>query len=327
MNLIQILCDPPGNYSLSNEFVSPSPIPLTFNHLFSSSFFEPIQAGPLDLLLQISLPSFWESIACLTFITLGIVNGIWIYVQYRQKQRREAEHSLIDQKLESRADAIQQSIQWGEESRRKELAMDIHDSVGGMLSTLFQRFDMLKERHEIQDDQYDHSLELIHETLQKVRTVTRPMFAGSISPVGLVDAVRTLADFISEFSDLHVQVHSHDLTPDTLPEYVRTDVLRLVQSAMSNTLKFGHANQAEIILTLRKKDHELSILIEDDGVGFKPNLTSANPDLKRFKDRIDRLSGALIVDSNHGKGTRLSINIPLEDYYSTLAQPLPDKPE
>ena len=53
-------------------------------------------------------------------------------------------------------------------------------------------------------------------------------------------------------------------------------------------------------------------MYEDDGIGFLPN-NSEGIGLKNLKSRIDELQGSLSIDSNPGKGTVISIHIPIKE--------------
>lgn len=101
-----------------------------------------------------------------------------------------------------------------------------------------------------------------------------------------------------------------DSRPDPTVESV---LCRLVQEAAQNIVK--HAQARHINLQLIRQAHELTLLIEDTGVGFDP--VALGPDaglgLRNMASRVAYLGGVLGVDGRPGHGTTVAATVPLAD--------------
>lgn len=103
-------------------------------------------------------------------------------------------------------------------------------------------------------------------------------------------------------------------------EYIRfdslaeTNIYRVTQEAVNNAIKYANANY--ILVTINFKDDILSIVIDDDGVGFDTSLlaktiknnSEGGMGLFFMKERISYINGRLFINSEPGKGTRVTIN-------------------
>jgi signal transduction histidine kinase len=74
-----------------------------------------------------------------------------------------------------------------------------------------------------------------------------------------------------------------------------------------------HAQAHSIVLDIEVKSDALKFRYEDDGVGFDKELASKGntSGLKNMNDRVRLLSGSIQLDSNEGQGTKILIQIPL----------------
>ena len=93
-------------------------------------------------------------------------------------------------------------------------------------------------------------------------------------------------------------------------------LIRIVHQALSNARKHAHA--ASIVVTLRKEDQSLVLIIEDDGQGFEVREVSGRKGrhfgLNIMRERAESLNGTLEVHSGSGLGTRVIARVPLDDW-------------
>ena len=100
-----------------------------------------------------------------------------------------------------------------------------------------------------------------------------------------------------------------------LDNTIEVAVFRVVQEAITNSLKHARANNLEIKIEFLPD--RISAAIEDNGIGF--DLDSVNQQLAKgehfglygMRERMDLLGGTLKITSAVGKGTRIGITIPL----------------
>jgi two-component system, NarL family, sensor kinase len=97
-----------------------------------------------------------------------------------------------------------------------------------------------------------------------------------------------------------------------LPGNVELNLYRITQEALNNVLK--HANAGKIFVQLLLHKQEIIYTFEDDGKGFDlPVLSpgSKGMGIKSINNRVKAMSGIFEIDSSPGKGTALTIQIPL----------------
>jgi signal transduction histidine kinase len=128
---------------------------------------------------------------------------------------------------------------------------------------------------------------------------------------GLLPAIYSLAKNASAHGKLKIEVQDFGVTHnfDTTTEVT---IFRIIQELVTNIIKHSQAAEANISLTQHKMI--LSIIVEDKGVGFNPQLndTKKGMGLSSIEKRIEHLNGSLEIDSTPGKGTTVIIELPLD---------------
>ncbi len=127
-----------------------------------------------------------------------------------------------------------------------------------------------------------------------------------------------LAELVDQFRAGHNEVDwsliSHVPDPLFLPGRQREQLVPLVREALSNACH--HARAGHIRVLLERSDNQMRLLVEDDGQGFRANLSHESHEghfgLSIMRSRAARMGGYLQVDSVPGKGTRVSLCWPLE---------------
>ena len=93
-----------------------------------------------------------------------------------------------------------------------------------------------------------------------------------------------------------------------------TILFRVLQELVSNIVK--HANANQISIQLLQHENEITLMVEDNGVGFDVlDKKTGGIGLENVKYRVVSMQGLLNVDSFKGKGSTITIEIPLENVY------------
>ena len=102
-----------------------------------------------------------------------------------------------------------------------------------------------------------------------------------------------------------------DLPPDTrLPAKLETVIFRVTQEALTNVVK--HAEAETVRITVASRERSVVLAIEDDGRGFSEARThDGGFGLVGMRERVASLNGSLEIESTHGSGTRIAVEIPL----------------
>lgn len=241
---------------------------------------------------------------------------------YLQKMNTEKiindqQHEIDAQKIRELEDTLKinsmQAMINGEERERERIAKDLHDSLGGLLSTVKLQFDNFKAKinghHHI--EQYNKASNLLDDAVEEVRSISRNLQPTALKRLGLVPAIK---DLINRFDDPdmpEIYFQTYDVASD-INELTALSIYRVVQELLTNSLKYAQAK--EILLQLNGENDELYLQYEDDGIGFDvDNPPKKGMGLDNIFSRINYLKGQIQMDSKPGEGISVIARIPLCD--------------
>jgi signal transduction histidine kinase len=194
-----------------------------------------------------------------------------------------------------------------QESERRHLSREIHDSLGQELTGIKFQVQAIEMRHpEVAlPKQIVVALDQLTAKLRKVAAGLRPPILDHFS---LPEALEWLVDEFSERTGLNCRVEIADAIPQVSDE-VKMAMFRVCQEALTNAAR--HAEPSSIVITLRAKP-ELTLSIHDDGVGFDTGRPSASLGLLGMRERAEAIGGSFSIESKPGQGTKVSLVLPVE---------------
>jgi len=195
---------------------------------------------------------------------------------------------------------------------RGRIARELHDSLAQTLGWLNLKTEMLADsldRGEIEKAQTE--VAAIRRVVREAGYDVRESIDGlRIRPAeGLVP---TAAAWVSEFgrrSGLLTEFRAAD-SEVRLPPVVESEMLRILQEALTNVRKHAQARQVQV--SLRVNPARAELIVEDDGRGFVYAGTGDGPHfgLRIMRERAERLGGTLSVETAPGRGTRIVAYLP-----------------
>lgn len=257
--------------------------------------------------------------AVMIVLIIAIALTIVIIVIYSQRQRvtfklREKEKALMDGKIdellrEQEITSLRAYLS-GQDEERKRLAEDLHDRLGSTLSATKLYFASARNHANADDSGLKKANELLDVAVQEVREISHNLLSGTIAKLGLITALQELIETIRQSSGIDIQLIQHG-NIGRLESKLEQQLYRIVQEALSNVLK--HSEAKEVILQLNKHDEELVLIIEDFGKGFDAKRQRTEGiGLRNIESRVQSVKGDLIIDSTPGKGTTLTVTIPMQ---------------
>ncbi len=251
---------------------------------------------------------------------LGLVLLLLYYSIRFYTQKIKTEGIITEQKGELDAQRIReledkvkissmQSMLEGQEKERERVAKDLHDSLGGLLSTIKLQFDSVRaKREDIADiKEYKKANSLLDTAVEEIRTISQNMQPGALSKLGLIPAITDMINRFDNEKYPDIDFQFYDI-PKSLAPTVALSIYRIVQELLHNSIK--HAKASEILIQLNKDGDELVLQYEDDGVGFDPkNIRSKGMGLSNIQSRVHYMKGNLEVDTVLGEGTSYLINV------------------
>jgi signal transduction histidine kinase len=196
-----------------------------------------------------------------------------------------------------------------QERERHRIALELHDEVGQQLSLV--EFEVARFRAEVDSSSFRSRLErladLISEASRTVREISHALFPAKLQYLGLAKALHGLCREISQETSLSVVFEFENL-PDTLPAPIALCLYRVVQEALHNTAKHGHAQNAKVELQVNSGQLQLNIV--DDGKGFKAEGHGYEGfGLASMRERLRAVDGSMNVVSRPGVGTTIIVSV------------------
>jgi signal transduction histidine kinase len=211
---------------------------------------------------------------------------------------------------------ISSKIIENQEKEQNRIAKDVHDGIGQMLTGLkfnlesINTNDMEKTALKI-----EHLKELTTNIIKGVRTATFNLTPPELSDHGVVPAISKLTKELGKLTGKEILFFNKNDFNERLDSLVEINIYRITQEAINNAIKY--AESSHILVSLSHSKNMLSIVIDDDGKGFEPSKIKKvkNSDggmgMTFMKERITYIEGRLFLNSELGKGTRVTLNIPI----------------
>jgi two-component system NarL family sensor kinase len=250
-----------------------------------------------------------RTVVFILILALSLTVFLFVYYRNKVKQRQLYEKKLIEEQ-KSRFREVIEAI----ESERKRIAVDLHDSLGQMLSVTKLYLSSLEEIKGLEDENnklmYDSIVKMIDDSRGELRNISFNIMPGSFIKYGLVVAIDELANKINQTNQ--VEFHFTNTGFDKrLPENLEISIYRIVQEAVNNIVKHANATEIQVNMTLNRNTFNLKIA--DNGKGMEQFAKNNSPGLgwKSICSRVEMLEGSIGVNSAPGAGTEIEIVLPV----------------
>ena len=198
---------------------------------------------------------------------------------------------------------------------RTAIAYELHDSLAQTLASLRLQVDMLADSLAgTGSRRAPPELARIQATLESANIELRELIAGFRAPVAGRDLRTALEEMAARYTaqstmTVHLQIDGE--LPE-LPAGPQLQVVRIVGEALANACAHSRGNLARVLV--RGDAASIRVLVEDDGEGFSVSAGDAAPGehigLSVMRERARWLGGSLVIESEPGEGTRVSLAFP-----------------
>jgi two-component system sensor histidine kinase UhpB len=204
-----------------------------------------------------------------------------------------------------------------QEAARRQLAHDLHDQVGTLLTALGINLNVLRSELSSRaakkvGARLTDSAKLLDEAQDRIRGVMTDLYPAVLDDYGLEAALHWYAGQFSNRVGLEIDVHSPALSPRLSTE-IETGLFRITQEALTNVAK--HARARHVTIALDKLDGTIRLTIADDGIGFNPAerrepVQQRGLGLVSMRERAESLGGNLRIEAAPDKGTQVIVEVP-----------------
>lgn len=201
---------------------------------------------------------------------------------------------------------------------RQRLARDLHDSVTQLvfsLTLIAQSVASAYRRDPVEGERrLARIVELSQQSLAEMRALLAELRPAGPVPSGLLPALQKHFERVGPREKLEIELQAATYAPHSR-EYEEA-LYRVVQEALNNVVKHARANR--VTVSLAQQAGQVRLLVTDDGQGFELLAVTGRPAIKDggglglvgMRERVDRLGGSLIIQSEPGAGTTVSVTLP-----------------
>lgn len=249
--------------------------------------------------------------------------------QWAEEQLRKA-HDELEKKVQERTADLDEAneslrelssrLQQMRDDERRQIARELHDSVGQMLAALGMNLEVVRNQSYKLDaagvKAISENAAMVEQISSEIRTISHLLHPPLLDAAGLASALRWYVDGFSERSKIKVDV---DIPEEIgrLSDEMEIAIFRMVQECLTNIHR--HSGSSAAAIRVRKENHRVVVEVQDEGKGIPPEkqLALKTPartgvGFRGMRERLRQLGGSLNIESNKA-GTAVTATLPMED--------------
>jgi len=200
------------------------------------------------------------------------------------------------------------------EEERTAIAKEIHDCFSQNLVALSMNASWLKNKaiglKENEKAILDEQIQIANEVIATSRTLYNDLHPAMLEEIGLAETIKWYAHKQLKLTDIHFECSDKDTSE--IAYNIRLGLFRIFQESLTNILQHALADEIKVILV--KENETLRMSIQDNGIGFNAHENtdaSQSLGLLGIQERVYALKGHFSIQSAIGKGTTLTITVPV----------------
>lgn len=227
-----------------------------------------------------------------------------MHLWHELKQKEEIRQKLLGKVISA------------QEEERKRIARELHDETSQSLTSILIGLSLLndeKDKNE-REKEVQKLRKLVQQTLEEVHETAWQLRPSILDKFGLKTALeRYIEDYRNKHDiDIDLYISEMDIR---LSNEIETTIYRITQEALTNVVRYAKAQNVSVII--ERIDRTLTLIIEDDGIGFDyDKVKNRDPSKHNFgligmQERASLIGGKFTIESKIGKGTTLFVKIPI----------------
>lgn len=202
-----------------------------------------------------------------------------------------------------------------QEEERKRVAREIHDGPAQSMANLVLRTEICEKILDSKPLEVKEELNelkmMVRSSLNEIRKIIFDLRPMAIDDLGLIATLKRYLEDIRERHSLKIEFVSSG-GPVWGNKDLEIAVFRIVQEALNNVLK--HADATDVLVKIDVMNNHINVIVRDNGRGFKTEAKHPEGSfgLLGMRERIELLEGTMKISSAPGKGTEITVRIPIK---------------
>jgi PAS domain S-box-containing protein len=225
--------------------------------------------------------------------------------------RKRAEEALRES--ENRLRLLSSQLISVQESERKRIAREIHDSIGQTLAAikfgLESKLSQMGTGHAPPGVSIESIISLAQNGIEESRRIQMDLRPSILDDLGIL---ATIGWFTREFQKVysHIFVEKQiSVEENEIPDSLKTVLFRVMQEAINNVAKHSQADLVRLFL--HKVEDKIELKIEDNGMGFDLENYRKGLGLTSMRERTELSKGSFAIESTPGMGTTIKAQWPI----------------
>ena len=248
----------------------------------------------------------------LLILLIFIISFLFMYKNRQQKHRLEMETAQEKYNRE----ILQTQLEIKEQTM-KNIAEEIHDNVGQLLSLVVVSLSGIEVNDPVKATvKIENSIGIVEKAVGDLRNLSKSLDPENVVNLGLPVLVKFELDMLEKTGVYHT---SFNLSGNErrLSKGSELVIYRIIQESLNNIMK--HAKASEIIIVLNFMDDHLSVEIKDNGKGFSMEeaggraINKSGAGLRNMKNRTSLIGGTFDIKTAALSGTTVSMSIPFNN--------------
>ena len=234
-----------------------------------------------------------------------VVRIVGTHFDLTERKKAEAERSRRE---------LLARLVFAQEDERRRIAREMHDQLGERLTTLGRTIEALREacgKRSDLDEQFGALEAVSHQLDRDVDHLVWQLRPTALDDLGLRAALTNYVQDWSRRFGIAARLHTSGLLDERLSPDIETTLYRIAQEALNNVAK--HSRATEVDVMLERRADSVTLIVEDDGVGFDADGETANGEgfgLIGMQERAALVGATLQVETAVGQGTTIFVRMP-----------------
>jgi len=212
----------------------------------------------------------------------------------------------------NRLQQVSQKMVQVQENERRYLARELHDEIGGLLTSLRINLDMIAQTQKhTKNNPLAQAQELAEQLINHIRELSLDLRPTMLDDLGLLPALLSFFEQYSMRTNIVIDF-KHNGIKRRFPPQIETTAFRSIQEALTNIARHADVDYGAVRIWV--KDNLLKLQVQDEGKGFdlqEFELNNRTSGLSGMRERVNMVQGSLEIETFPGQGTCLSEELPL----------------
>jgi signal transduction histidine kinase len=255
-----------------------------------------------------------------TGLALGIfLFGVAVYVIIYQRAKNQAlrfqqQQQASNQEIFDLMLSQKQKIEETKKAEQKRISEELHDGVlGKMLGARMVLTGLNKISNEEAIEERAKAIVALKNVEGEVRAISHELSHAAYHKINnFINSIQELLKNICSANGLHHTFEYDDTYDwDAMKGEIKINLYRMVQEIMQNAVK--HAECKNILVSFVRTNSVLTVSISDDGKGYVSKSGKKGIGMRNIESRVSKLDGTWGIESEPNKGTKITLQLPLED--------------